>query len=95
MNSLTNEEIQQFAQEILNGEYDVKVVEKAVMETVAPKGILHDTYIVKHEKEGNGLTAEQISDTKELIQTEGIVLVNHTAVQSLQDTRNFIFQRRT
>ena len=65
--------------------------EKAVMETVAPKGTLHDTYIVKHEKEGNGLTAEQISDTKELIQTEGIVLVNHTAVQSLQDTKNFIF----
>ena len=73
LNSLTDEQLMPIAQNMFNA-----LNKDAVMTAVTPKGILHDSYVVKSMLYGGGLTDEEIADTKELIQTEGLLLW-HTA----------------
>jgi len=85
--TLTDEEIAQTAQDAFNA-----AIPDAVLETVTPKGNLHDTYTVKEMGVGDtGLTEEQLADTKDLIKTEGVVLVASNSGETRQD-RSIYFQ---
>ncbi len=73
---------------ITSGEFDTlkqdtynAMIPDSVLQTVEPKGLLHDTYRTKDifYEHTLGLTEEQIEDTKELIQNEGVVFVSHAA----------------
>lgn len=64
---------------------------EALSSYVEPIGDLHDTYIVKDARAGMkwgvALTAEELSDAKELISTEGVVAVSHYAGEAPDKTK--------
>ena len=87
---LMDEYVSSLTPEQVNSVVINNAAKDAVLETVQPKGILHDTYIIKDIDGSCGLTAEQVADTKEMIQTEGTVMVVHAAPETKDDTNVYL-----